>query len=189
MALFDLNSDQSDTGIQIPDPIAPARPTIAPVGQTVPFTTSTGITALMDSVGNIWNNAGQYIGKMTSQGPQLSGTPPLTVAGTAATSTTSSSSSTPGLASSLVTGVKGLATLENWAAGLVTRTQTAGGGLSLEDLVLIVLGLILLGGAVATFAFKGSETVVQAASSGVNRVSKTAGKATALAGKVAEVAA
>lgn len=98
----------------------------------MPVTTSGGLTGDMDGVGNIWDAAGQYIGNAKSK-----------------ILTPSTSSSSTGTSSSP------LATLEEWAAGIVSRKQLAPGlapGLmTLEDIVLIVIGLMLIGAAVFTF--------------------------------------
>lgn len=127
---------------EIPEPIAPARPVQSPVGMTIPITTSTGLSGDLDSLGNIWNKAGQYIGNVKSQSTTAQ-SPPVSPG----------PSSPPPTASTDY-----LKTLEKWAAGLVSD-QTTGGGLSLEDLILIVLGLMLIGAAV--FTFRDTQNVVK----------------------------
>jgi hypothetical protein len=153
----------------IPEAIAPARPVTMPVGPTIPTTLSTGVQANMDSLGNLWNSAGQYIGNMTAISSGLSPMPtpaPSPSAATSAANTTPSSATpSPSAASSP------LATLEKWAAALVDRGTTKG-GITLEDMVLIVIGLMLVGAAV--FTFKDSQTVIK-------NVTKTASKAAELA--------
>jgi LPXTG-motif cell wall-anchored protein len=61
-------------------------------------------------------------------------------------------SSSPGAIGSLVA-------LEKWAAGIVTRSTAPTTGISLEDIVLIVLGILLVAGAL--FSFKQTKNVVQ----------------------------
>jgi hypothetical protein len=165
MSLFDLSDVQ-----EIPEALTPARPITSPVGQTIPFTNSSGITGNLDAAGNLWNEAGQYIGKMTSSGPQMSGTPtPLTTAGTAASSSTGTST---GIIAGVAQSIGALAKLEQWASNLVTRSTTPNTGITLEDIVFVVVGLILIGAAV--FSFKGTQTVI-------NTAAKTAAKASEVA--------
>jgi hypothetical protein len=54
-----------------------------------------------------------------------------------------------------------------------------------EDFVFIIIGILLIGAAALALGFQGVESAVGTASSGVSRVSKTAGKAA----KLAELAA
>ena len=170
MSLFDISGVQDVP--EIPEILAPVRPVASPVGQTVPFTNSSGITGNLDAAGNLWNEAGQYIGQVTATGPQMSGTPtPLTVAGTAATPAASSSTST-GIVSGLAQSIGSLAKLEQWASNLVTRNTAPNTGITLEDIVFVVVGLILIGAAV--FSFKGTQTVI-------DTVSRTAAKASEVA--------
>jgi hypothetical protein len=123
--------------IQIPTPIAPARPLapLNPIGQTVPITTSSGINGAIDTAGNLWNEAGDYMGNVSSS--------------PAAPATPAASSSTLGAA----------AKLTQWAAGLVSRSTAPGTGISLEDIVFIVLGLMMMGAAL--FTFEQTKTVVK----------------------------
>lgn len=54
-------------------------------------------------------------------------------------------------------------------------------GSHVENLVFIIIGILLIGAAAIALGFQGTEKVVDVASSGVSRVSKTAGKAAKLA--------
>jgi len=103
-----------------------------------------------------------------TSGPQWAGTPTTT----AASSTTQAATSSPGLISSVTQSIGALAKLEQWASNLVTRTTTPNTGITLEDIVFVIVGLILIGAAV--FSFKGTQTVI-------DTVTKTASKAAEVA--------
>jgi hypothetical protein len=150
----------------IPEAIAPARPVTAPIGQTIPMTTSTGVSGSMDSVGNIWSEAGQYLGNVATifdntQTPSPVPAPTVPSTSTTAKTSGSSTSTSPGSGSAL-------ATLAKWAAGIVTGSK----GLDLEDMVFIVLGLMLVGAAV--FSFKETQTVVQNVTKGASKAAELA---------------
>lgn len=152
----------------IPQPLAPVRPIQSPVGSTVPFTTNTGLSASVDAAGNLWNEAGQYIGQMGVNGPVLAGMPTsgstITTGGTSAPPPAAAPAAASGSSSSATTNY--LAIIEKWLANLVT------GGVSLEDIIFVVIGLMLL--AAGVFSFRGTQTVIKTAA-------KTAGHAAELA--------
>lgn len=122
---------------QIPTPIAPARPITSPVGSTIPFTTSSGQSALVDSVGNLWSEAGQYLGKWSGSA-------------TGTSSPTTAASSTPS---------GGYGQMAQQAIGAVTKAILPWSGIDLEDTIFIVVGLILV--AAAVFSFKETQTAVK----------------------------
>lgn len=91
----------------------------------------------------------------------------------AASSAAQPSTSSPGLIKSAVNSIASLASLEQWASNLVTRNTSPNTGITLEDIVFVIVGLILIGAGV--FSFKGTQTVI-------NTVTKTAAKAAEVAG-------
>jgi hypothetical protein len=167
-----IDLSELDQEVQIPDPIAPARPVPslgqvgsvpAPQGDLIPFTNANGVSGVLDSQGNMWNAGGQYIG-------QLTGTPaPTTPApGPAASSTVSA-------------GAPANQSLTSYAADMLAAPLNSikqsplakwFGLPSLEDVVFIVLGLLLV--AAAIFGFKTTQDAIQ-------NVTRTATKAAAAA--------
>ena len=134
-----------------------------------------------DTLGNIFNSDGWHIGvvpgsvadvgtsgKRTT--PSLSPAPsspaPITAsqtasaaaqASTAAPSSTSSPATSPGLLDS----AKKLFSWATWAGDVVSRQdnpESGFTGISLEDLIFIAVGLILLAAAVGSFVFTFNET-------------------------------
>ena len=91
---------------------------------------------------------------------------PIAPARPSTSSATPASSSAAAATSTPTAGY--LSQLEQWAAGLVNKATVPSTGLSLEDIIFILVGLILV--AAAVFSFKGAQTVVQT-------VSRTASKA------------
>jgi hypothetical protein len=173
-----IDLSELDQDIQIPDPIAPPRPVPslgesgsvpAPQGDLIPFTNANGVSGVLDSQGNMWNSGGQYIG-------QLTGTPAPTTPAPGPAATVSSPSSPAAAASSSGSGTSSgaIGTLAKWAAGLVTGTSS-GSGFTLEDFVLIVLGLLLI--AAAIFGFKGTQEAIQNVSRGATKAAETAAAA------------
>jgi hypothetical protein len=67
------------------------------------------------------------------------------------------------------------------APGGLQNSVTKWIGAHVEDAVFIIIGILLIGAAALALGFQGTEKVVDVASSGVSRVSKTAGKAAKLA--------
>jgi hypothetical protein len=133
-----------------------------------------------DSMGNIFNSEGWHVGSVPgSQAdvgtngfrvtPSLSPAPsspaPLTASQTTsgAAKAASSSSSSPSSPSSpsLLDSAKKMFSWATWAGDIVSRQDNPDAGftgISLEDLIFIVVGLILLAAAVGSFVFTFKET-------------------------------
>lgn len=165
-------ADLYDGDQALTTPIAPARPITSPVGSTIPAITPMG-PGLIDSVGNIWNEAGQYIGN-AANGLENALNPPTPAAAVGGIPNQPSGAVGPQTKQSKGAIASAVA-LEEWAAGIVSRTST-GTGLSLEDIVFILLGLLLV--AAAVFSFKETRTAI---SNVTDTVTKGAGKAAELA--------
>jgi hypothetical protein len=107
-----------------------------------------------DMFDNLWVKLANITGNPTPA--------PTTTAAPAIAAAPSSPTTNPAAApasSPSSRGVLGnLAQLEQWAADLVTRQPDQGGGLSLEDLVFIVLGVLLIAAAVFSFVFTFNQT-------------------------------
>lgn len=101
-----------------------------------------------DASGHIYNSEGIYVGNLPS---------PLTAAPATSQSTASTpkTDTSPTVASS---GTNYLQTLEQWAANLVDRNTQPSKDISLEDIVLIVLGVLLVGAALVAMVFTFNET-------------------------------
>lgn len=99
-----------------------------------------------DMFDNLWVKLANITGHPT---PAPTATAPITsTAPSSPSSTAAAPTSTPKAQGGGVLG-----SLESWALGLVTPTGDQGGGLSLEDLVFIVLGVLLIAAAVFSFVF------------------------------------
>jgi hypothetical protein len=165
-----IDLSELDQEVQIPDPIAPPRPVPslgetgsvpAPQGDLIPFTNANGVSGVLDSLGNMWNSGGQYIG-------QLTGTPAPTTPAASPSSTVSA-------------GAPANQSLTSYAADMLAAPLNSikqsplakwFGLPSLEDVVFIVLGLLLV--AAAIFGFKTTQDAIQ-------NVTRTATKAAAAA--------
>jgi hypothetical protein len=104
-----------------------------------------GVGQLDQDTGNVYNSTGSLLGNMNkTPSSQIPSSP--AAAGTA------------GAGVKYPTGSPTLDSLEEWASGLVQRTPL-GHWITLEDLVFIVLGLLLL--AAAFFSFRQTQTVIK----------------------------
>jgi hypothetical protein len=129
-----------------------------------------------DTLGNIFNSDGYHVGvipgsvadvgtsgKRTS--PTLSPAPsspaPVTASQTASAAAKEASSSSSGGSPTSPGVMSSLGSLSSWAAALVSRkdnTESGFAGVSLEDIIFIAVGLILLAAAVGSFVFTFNET-------------------------------
>jgi hypothetical protein len=133
----------------------PALAVITPQGSTTNAIQGADAPDMFD---NLWIKLADLTGNPTTA-PASS---PIATATTAAPTTTAAPSSTTAAPSSGGGLLSNLAKLEQWAADLVTRQpdpQSSGGaGLSLEDLVFITLGVLLIAAAAFSFVFTLKET-------------------------------
>lgn len=82
-----------------------------------------------------------------------------------------------------------LSTPIRWFDSIVARALTPDSWLSLEDLIFIVIGILLIAAAAFGLAFHGAETVVNAAGRGAGRVERLTRGARRVATTAAETAA
>lgn len=87
--------------------------------------------------------------------------------------TTASSAPTGAVNTSSNSGGGNLATAKEWFDAIVSRALTPNSWLTLEDLIFLVIGLILI--AAAVFSFKGTQTVIEQAGRVATRVGEAAG--------------
>jgi LPXTG-motif cell wall-anchored protein len=147
-------------------------PSLPPI--TAPVALPSGDAGHLDAAtGDVFNQAGEWLGNLNKTALANMPSSPATASSPAAAGKPASSGA--GALTALVT-------LEKWAAGLVSRSSEPNTGLSLEDIVFIVLGLLMLAGAL--FTFKETKTTVQnitrSARGAVDKVAST---------KLAELAA
>lgn len=108
-----------------------------------------------DALGNIFDAAGNHIGVKPGSIADVG------TVGTPNATTSQSGSGVPVTQQSptRATGASNyLSTLESWAASLVERSTEPAKGVSLEDIVLMVLGVLLIAAALMAMVFSFKET-------------------------------
>lgn len=147
-----------------------------------------------DSLGNIFNASGTHVGVVPGSAadigsggvtfpnnPASIGTlPTLPTIPTLGTAPSSGNPRTDALGLT-PSGSAQVATNPGGYSNSITQWISA----HIEDFVFIIIGILLIGAGALAFGFVGAEKVVGSASSGVSRVTRTAGKAA----KLAELAA
>ena len=113
---------------------------------------ATGVSQSTDSLGNIFNQAGQHVGVVPGSAADIGS------GGTISTPTTGVAATAPSAReSALGLGAGGTAQVITNPGGLANSVTTWLGS-HVEDAVFVVIGLILL--AAAVFSFKGVQTTV-----------------------------